>query len=213
VEKGRAPHIDGSNGSKSCPAKEFRHLDKGKCGTLAATIRRGVTASFQAAVTTPFSYLSCSPAGRPRSRRKTRSGKGSSTLAIAPPRWSYSLTPFLRGLSIRRGTIGEGRGRNAEDNRHASVAVTVFIQVEMSNPPTTRHDEQPGFPVAGLALQKLQHLLRIGAGQPLGFSHGDSPGSATRGWRQGKGGERPHHRTPPTGLSKAVSITSKLQNL
>src|SRR5262245_61471838 len=46
---------------------------------------------------------------------------------------------------------------------------------ERPDSPDTRTSEQPQLPVTGLAPQELQHLLRVGTGQPFSFSHNVTP--------------------------------------
>src|SRR5205814_6169634 len=49
-----------------------------------------------------------------------------------------------------------------------------LVQEPIPDAAATRTGEQPQLPVAGLALQKLQHRRRVGRRQPPGFGHGHS---------------------------------------
>src|SRR5262245_26166670 len=50
-------------------------------------------------------------------------------------------------------------------------AAKLLVLETRPDPPTAGHREEPHLAIARLAPDKLEHRLRIGTGQPLGFRH------------------------------------------
>src|SRR5262249_21647342 len=90
-------------------------------------------------------------------------------LALETP-WPEALDlvpgPHLRGLTAP--IVGDRLG-------YPDGVFEGSVPQEVTEAATARHGAQPQLALAGFAPQDLQHLLRVGAGQPLLFRHGVTP--------------------------------------
>jgi hypothetical protein len=85
----------------------------------------------------------------------------------------------IKGSTTLEDCVAIGVPLRKEDRILATLSKSRFIPVpdfdlcnqQVPNATTTSHGERARFPVAGLALQELQHGFWIGASQPFEFGH------------------------------------------